>query len=370
MYGTPHLPGDPIVMTMTRLLAAAAALVLCLSLAPTASAGDSRPVELPLANGKTLKGVVEKIVEDEVVLTLTGGKERRVPIAQLRPVAVYRVKAALAPVADGEARQKLAELAAELGLYKESRIEYEKALALGSITEKVFAKRVAEAEQRAVEAGVAHAKKLANAGDLEGALDIATELRMHFANAPNAKSVSRLIKDLLDLVDKLDKEAAAAQKELEQALVDVSKNKEILRRRTEALKQFKKGASIAADSKVAQDKGQVSRARKHADKADAEFVKARRNLGRLRRILPKKSEMRRQVLASLVELDKAQFELLHGMAWFYFESKVYGRAEQYAARASYIDPVHPELMELRDELVSSRIRYRASDISNARPIIK
>ncbi|MDJ0973421.1 MAG: hypothetical protein QNJ98_03110 [Planctomycetota bacterium] len=347
------------------------ALLACVCVGATpAHAGDERPVELPLVNGKTLKGVVQQIAGDEVLIALGGGKLRRIPWSQLTPLAVYRVKAALAPVAEGEARKKLALLAADLGLYTEARIEYEKALALGALTQKEYKHLVAKAERHAVEAGVNHARKIAEAGDLERALDIATDLRLHFAGAPNAKAVGKLIQDLLRLVEKLDKEAAKAQKELEDALVDLQKNKEIIRRKTEALAQVKKGIALTGDSEKAQKKGQVSRAHRNAEKADAEFTKARRNLGRLRRILPRRSEMRRDVLAKLVELDKAQFDLLFNMAWFMWESKVWSRAELYAAKASYIDPVHPELIELRDELASSRIKYRLSDMTNARPIVR
>ena len=41
-------------------------------------------------------------------------------------------------------------------------------------------------------------------------------------------------------------------------------------------------------------------------------------------------------------------------------------AKSLQALASYIDPVHPDLVELRDHLLTARIRFRASDITNAR----
>ena len=44
----------------------------------------------------------------------------------------------------------------------------------------------------------------------------------------------------------------------------------------------------------------------------------------------------------------------------------HGAHERWAALAMYIDPVHPDLVELRDELYSKRIRYRVSDVTNAR----
>ena len=72
----------------------------------------------------------------------------------------------------------------------------------------------------------------------------------------------------------------------------------------------------------------------------------------------------------LNQLDRDHFALLHDTAWFFWEETVYSRADEYAARASYIDPVNPDLLELRDLLRASRIRYRMSDVTNARPIVR
>jgi tetratricopeptide (TPR) repeat protein len=356
--------------SMRHLLPLLIASLLLVMHAGPASAADERPVELPLAAGKTLTGVVKSATGREVVLELGPNRLRRIPWDQLAPLGVYRVKAALSPAADGEARKKLAELAADLGLYAEARTEYEKALALGALTQKEFEQLVRAAEMHAVKAGVAIARHLAEAGDLEGALAAATKLRIHFASAPNAGEINRLVDDLVKLVQRLDKEAVKDQAELAKALVDIGKNKEVLRRQTEALGQMQKGRKASDEAAKAREKGNLTWARKHAETAHENFQDARRNMGRLRRILPRDSNLRQEILGRLVELDKAQFALLYETAYFFWLERVFKRAETWAARASYIDPVDPDLMELREELVSSRIRYRLSDMTNARGIVR
>ena len=97
---------------------------------------------------------------------------------------------------------------------------------------------------------------------------------------------------------------------------------------------------------------------------------ARRDLGRLRRILPREDDGYREILDLLNQLDREHFAAPPDTAWFFWEQTVYSRADEYAARASYIDPVHPDLLELRDLLRASRIRYRMSDVTNARPIVR
>ena len=133
---------------------------------------------------------------------------------------------------------------------------------------------------------------------------------------------------------------------------------------------MKQGEIAAEEAAEARDKGAVSRARKAAERADEQFRKARRSLGRLRRVLDRGSEERREILAMLAELDTVQFKLLLDTALFMWDQTSFSQAEKFAARASYIDPVHPDLLELRDHLVNDRIRYRVSDVTNARGIVR
>lgn len=340
--------------------------VILLAAASAAWAQDTRPVEIPLTNGKTLTGVVESADEGEIVLRLGPEQVRRIPWSRLTPLGFYRAKSAVAPAADGEARHKLALLAADLGLHVEARKEFEKAYALGAIKKQAYKSSIAQVERTAVENGVRRAERLAEAGDLEGAMAAARELQIHFATAPNAGAIQALITKLVRHVRELDQDAAREQAELERVVLEVKRNKEIQLRKNKALDLFKNALRVMDEWKAACTQGSVSRARKLAEQADEMFQDARRNLGRLRRILPREHPARRDILVQLGKLDSAQFELRFGMAEMYADQRTWTRAERWAALASYIDPVHPDLVELRDRLLSSRIRYRLSDIANAR----
>lgn len=342
--------------------------VLLLSLVASAPAWakDTRPVELPLTNGKSLSGVVEEGTALEIVVRLGPDQVRRVPWSRLAPLGFYRAKRALSGAADGNARLVLAELAVNLGLYVEAREEYEKALALGAIKKTKFKTAVASAERDAVRNGILYAERLADSGDLETAMAIARKLKLHFATAPNAEEVGRLVGRLVKRVQVLDKAALKEKAELERVTLASKRNKEILVRKTKAIDLYKSALKLMDEWKKHVKVGNQTRARKAAEKADKMFHEARLHLGRLRRILPRSHATRGEVLAQLTKLDKAQFELRFGMAKFYDDQTVWTRAERWAALASYIDPVDPRLIELRDHLMTNRIRYRLSDMTNAR----
>ena len=356
----PNRPSPPTPALACLLLAAA------LALPARALAGDARPVDVPLTNGKTLTGVVEEGDAREVVIRIGPDQVRRIPWSRLAPLGYYRAKRALAPAAEGSARLQLAELAVDLGLYVEAREEYEKALALGAIKKERFQRAVADAEHQAVENGVRYAERMADGGDLEAAMEVARTLKLHFATAPNAGAVSKLVASLVQRVQTLDQAAAKEKAELEQVVIESKREKEILERKTKAMGLYNHAEKLMEAWARARDQGSVTQTRKHAETADTMLQEARIHLGRLRRILPRAHPAREEILAQLTKLDKLQFDLRLGMATFEKQQTVYKRAERWAALASYIDPLHPDLVEIRDQLLTSRIRYRMSDVTNAR----
>jgi hypothetical protein len=336
-------------------------------------ADEGRKVLLPLAAGKALEGVVESADAREVVVRVGPEERRRIPWEQLAPLGVYRAREALEPPADGEARRRLAELAADLGLYAQARAEYEKALALGALPQKEFDALVAAAEEAAVAQGVESARRRAEAGDVAGALEIARELKLAFGAAPNAARIRALIEGLLEQVRAEDEAAAKDAAELARLEQQARRAKELLERRTRAEERLAAGNEAAKRSADSRAQGAVSRARKAAEEADLAYTEARKQLGRLRRIAPAdETALREHVAARLNELDRVQLALRLAMAKYFVApgARNYGQAEIWAAKAAYIDPVHPELLELRETIVASRIRYRISDVTNARPIVR
>lgn len=346
---------------------------------PPAQAGDppktesGRKVVLPLASGPAIEGVVESADAQEVVLRVGPDERRRIPWERLTPLGVYRAHEALTPPAEGERRRQLAELARDLGLFAEARLEYEKALALGAVTKEDFAALVAEAEKAAVEQGVAIARRLADAGDMAGALEIARGLKLSFGEAPNAPAIKALIEGLLDQVRAQDDATKKEAEDLAKLEARAKRQKEILERRVRAEGSIADGDAAAARSAEAREKGNVTRATKEGEAAYEDYTAARKDLGRLRRILPADdAKGRDEVAARLNDLDRKQFALCLALAKFLAApgARNYAKADLWALKAAYIDPVNPELLELRQRIADARIRYRVSDVTNARPIVR
>ncbi len=333
----------------------------------TAHAADAPPpVDVPLLDGTTLRGVVTSVDGKELTITV-GEVSRKVAWSALSPLGVFRVRVAVAAADDGAVRLGLAELASELGLWAEARAEYEKALALRAIDARAYEKAVAEAELRAVEAGIGRASKALEAGDTRTALAALRQLKLDFAGAANAAKVDALLADLSRRVAASQAEQLASEEDRARALRDGERQKEVTVRFLEA-KQHVNLAAIAADEARAQAKnGVVSRVRRLADASDASYVAARRALGRIRRLTARESPDALKALAMLGTIDRDQFRMLLDATKFFWEARVYATAEEFAARASYVDPVDPVLLEVRAEIRSHRIRYRASDITNAVP---
>lgn len=330
-----------------------------------APATAGRRVEVPLRDGTTLSATPTAADEKGADVVVEGGTSRRLAWDAVAPVGVYRIRAALAKADDGPARRALADLASELGLFAEARAELERALALGALDAKTYEKAVVEAESRAIETGIARARRAADEGDVAKALEIARGLKLDFAGAKDAARVDAWLAELDAKIAARKGELDALQKDLLDAARDADRLKEVLVRREEAKKQM--GIGDRAGAEMREQKQSITRARKAADAADEAYVKARKEIGRLRRITGEGSPERTAALALLEALDKAQFKLLLDAAKAMWDARVFNDAEQYAARASYIDPVDPTLLELRGEIREHRIRYRASDVTNARP---
>jgi hypothetical protein len=302
-----------------------------------------------------------------VVLLTAPGERRRVPWGQLAPLGVWRVRAAVVPPDDGAGRRSLAELAADLGLWALARLEFEKALALGAIDAKSHREEVLEAEKRAIETGVARARRAADEGDVEGALAIARDLKIDFAAAVDAPRVEALLADLLARIGERDRDQEAARAEVEKVMAEAERQKRVERHRFEARSRIAAADRAAGEARAQMPKGVVSRVRRNAEAAADDYEDARRALGRLRRIAGPTGALRDETNAALVDLDGRQFGFLYEAAKFFWDARVYGTAEEFAARAAFVDPVDPRLLELRDEIRAVRMKRRLSDVTNARP---
>ncbi len=326
-------------------------------------------VDLPLSDGKTLSGVVVSVSAADVVVRVGEG-DRRLPWEQFAPLGVFRAHEALAAPDDGPSRLALAELAADLGLFVEARREFEKALGLHAIDAVAYAKAIAAAEEHAVSTLLAQAERAADAGDADRALEALRRVQIDFGNAVDPRRVQALLAAVAAKVDARGAEQRKLEAEMAKLVEESRRKKEILVRMTEAKRDRALGDRAAEEARANMPKGVVSRVRRSANEADDAYGVARRDLGRLRRVVGKTGDDHDAWAAALDSLDKVQFQLLLDATKFFWDARVYAAAEDFAIRASYIDPVNPTLLELRSDIRANRIRYRASDITNARPTVR
>ena len=332
-----------------------------------ARADGAAGLEIPMQSGKAITGTVESFDDKEVVVLVGAGEHRRIPWQQLAPLGVFRVRGAQVKPDDGPGRLALAELASELGLYALARAEYERALALHALDAKAYQGAVEDAERRAIDAGVARAERAAELGDVAGALETARSLKLDFAGALTSRRIDELLVALEGRIRAREAEELKAAAEAEKASLDADRKKELLARSLEARRQTALGDQTADAARAQMPNGVVSRVRRLAEAADAAYVAARHELGRMRRIAKRDEPERADALARLGVLDKSEYRLLFDAAKFFWDARVFASADDFAARASYIDPVDPALLELRTELREHRIKYRVSAMSNAYP---
>ena len=313
--------------------------------------------------GKTIEGVVESADAKEVVLKV-GPEERRAhPVGAARPARrLPRPRGAHA----GRRRRGSAlawpSSRADLGLFAEARAEYEKALALGALKAKdVHRARGARPRRRAVEQGVGRGRAaLADAGDVAGALEIARGLKLAFGEAPNAPAIRALIEDLLAQVRAQDDSAKKDAEELAKAEAQARRAKEILERRMRAEGAINTGDVAAKECADGREQGAVTqRAQGRRGRA---LDGLHRGAQEPRPPAPhpphgRREGARRGGRAARTTSTRSSSRC----AWRWRSSSrrparaTTATAEEWAAQAAYIDPVDPDLLELRE-----RIADRAS----------
>src|SRR6185436_7567125 len=106
--------------------------------------------------------------------------------------------------------------------------------------------------------------------------------------------------------------------------------RELLERRVRAEGAVNTGDEAAKRCAEAREQGAVSRASKTGEEAYAGYTAARKDFGRLRRILPMEdAKARDEVAARLNELDRKQFALCLALAKYFVApgARAYDKAE-------------------------------------------
>ena len=194
---------------MKRFLRGAVALSILTSLAV---AQDKKPDDvLQKKDGGILVGRILKLDGDNVEVLVHGEKEpRKIPLRELNPYSVYKMRLDRIDKTNGEARFGLAEFCMANGLYYAATKEYEEAAKLDKSLEEKSKKRRDEAHSEDARAKFEEAKRLAAEKKYDAANVICQVIVEKYADTPYFEESKGLISKIAQDIAK-ENEAKKAQ---------------------------------------------------------------------------------------------------------------------------------------------------------------
>ena len=188
--------------------------VLFSILASLASAQDKKPDDvLQKRDGGILVGRILKMDGDNVEVLVHGEKEaRKIPLRELNPYSVYKMRLDRIDKASGEARFGLAEFCMANGLYFAATKEYEEAAKLDKSLEEKSKKRRDEAHNEDARAKFEEAKRLAAEKKYDAANTLCQMIVEKYSDTPYFDESKGLI---AKIAQDISKENEAKKKQLE-----------------------------------------------------------------------------------------------------------------------------------------------------------
>jgi len=188
--------------------------VLFSILASLAAAQDKKPDDvLQKKDGGILVGRILKMDGDNVEVLVHGEKEaRKIPLRELNPYSVYKMRLDRIDKASGEARFGLAEFCMANGLYFAATKEYEEAAKLDKSLEEKSKKRRDEAHNEDARAKFEEAKRLAAEKKYDAANTLCQMIVEKYSDTPYFDESKGLI---AKIAQDISKENEAKKKQLE-----------------------------------------------------------------------------------------------------------------------------------------------------------
>ena len=344
------------------------ALLIAL-LAALASAEER--MTLHYAGGKQ-RSVTILAADKEGLDCLYGKNELRVAYTELTAESAFSARKALTPYDDGPARLELAEFGVKLELFPEALEELEIALALGGLDETAFEKR--EAAIQALEVRFLGARidaLLRSQQKPEVCLAAIKRLKQRYPEHPNNKTYAPQIDALVKRIasEMQAKQDAKTAKQESRELAALRKKVERLLSRQRAA--LKKADALMAESPPAIEKRQVARVKRLLVEpygAEKYFKRARKRmramvkLDRQFRIVDKKS-----LKQEYESIEKKLVECYLRVARILLRERNYKGTVKYLRDILFYDPINEEALDMVETIKKNRIRFKASDITNARP---
>jgi hypothetical protein len=331
-----------------------------LALLVVAAAADPQ-MALEFADGTT-KTMTVSVCDDDGVYIGSGLQRTLIPWTRLTPACALRVRTALTPPTDVQARRELAAFARQLKLYPEALEAWEIVLALGGIDAAGYRarKEELEAEEQAylcsrIDALLASGEE--PAACLAAINSLATRYPDHAANAKYEPKVAKL------------KEAVAAAGPGPDAALLERLKEEV--RELEAAKRehLEKAEALRLEAAPAIEKQQLTRIRKlllGPKGAELQYKKARDCLRAIARADKRFLVTVRNDLQK--EFDRIGRELIEcylTVARSLMRQRNYKGTVEYLRQILLLDPIHEEALDMVDEIRRNRIHFESPGIGTA-----
>jgi hypothetical protein len=266
---------------MTRFLAAALALA-CFSLPATAQDPAKKQDDvLQKKDGGIVVGRIQKIDADFVEILVNGEKDaRKIPLRDLNPYSVYKIRLDRIDKNSGEAHLALAEFCMANGLYPPATKEFDEAARLDKNLEEKAKKRREEAHNEDGRARFEEAKRLAAERKYDDANRICQLLVEKYADTPYFEEAKRLVARIAEDIAKENEakkkqlEDKKEEKEKKNLAIKENQEKDILSRTAEMIDE---GGKLYLEGLDGEAKN-LTRAEKGWKGAEAALLNAHRNV--------------------------------------------------------------------------------------------
>ncbi len=346
-------------------------LALCLLVAVTVSAAAGS-MTIVLRDGKK-KRTVTPLRFDEIGLTARSGSDEVVfPWEKLTPESAFAARNSLTSFESGTARLGLAEFALRLGLFEHGQAEFEVAQALGALTEAEFEKKLAAL--RTSELGYYKRRidgLLKKNVEPRRCLELIKKLKERYPDDAVVKAYEPAVEKLVDkIADKADAKVEADQKRIEDKAT-ARLRKAVMKLVAKKTKAMAKADALMAEAPAAIKLRQVSRVKKKlVEPAGAEryLKRARKYLRQIAKVDKKFEIVKKAAIQAEYEaIEKKMLACYLDTARILMKERNYKGASEYVRKILYYDPIHEEALEMVKQIRKNRIRFKMSDITNARP---
>lgn len=329
----------------------------------TAAAHGAEVVKL--TDGRMLPGEVLELDDERVVFAPEQGGRMAIPWDQVLPISRYELWSSTLDEGDAAGRLVVARWALDQQLFTQARRSTRQALGLGVDDTEAAERLLATIGTREADKTLADIDALVESDELDEAVE---RIRRYLRIAPPGADADRVrarLGDVMTRMERRDAEEIESAEDRARERREERKERWLTKHYEEAEEAKEEGIEQAIEGFAYLAKGNQTRSRRALAKAEERFDEARKGFKRLRRALG--SDERAEICArEAKDCDRRVLEVLIRWGRLEVGNKSWKRASPIVDRGLKIDPVQPELLELRKTIDANWIRRKLSDVTNAK----